>query len=318
MPENNDTTAYQRRFVRGAVLVAFLATALLTLPHFQAFLSGEQKGASLAEEAVAGAQKGNPFESVFIEAEGVFVYDTTTREVLFAKKPELQFPLASVTKVMTALVAREIAMGKHVVVTPESLAPEGDSGLLVGEEWGIKDLTDFTLTSSSNDGARALASVGSLTHKEDGYDAGEYFVSLMNKKAREIGMTQTFYVNESGLDVSDGVAGAYGSAKDMALLFTHVLNVAPDLMEATSYETIRVSSNQSVHSAKNTNTVTATIPGLLASKTGFTDLAGGNLVIAFDAGPMHPIVIAVLGSSVDGRFDDVKKLVEASLQVIQQ
>ena len=51
----------------------------------------------------------------------------------------------------------------------------------------------------------------------------------------------------------------------------------------------------------------------IASKTGFTDLAGGNLVIAFDAGLSHPIIISVLGSTQEGRFRDVEKLVTASL-----
>ena len=58
------------------------------------------------------------------------------------------------------------------------------------------------------------------------------------------------------------------------------------------------------------------VPGLLASKTGYTDLANGNLVIAFNVGPMHPVIVAVLGSSQEGRFTDVEKLVNASIAKI--
>ena len=54
------------------------------------------------------------------------------------------------------------------------------------------------------------------------------------------------------------------------------------------------------------------IAGVLASKTGYTTLAGGNLVVAFDAGLNHPVIVAVLGSSYNGRFSDVTTLIEAA------
>ena len=56
---------------------------------------------------------------------------------------------------------------------------------------------------------------------------------------------------------------------------------------------------------------------LIASKTGYTDLAGGNLVIAFDAGFNHPIIVSVLGSTIDGRFTDAEALVWAALAYLQ-
>ena len=66
------------------------------------------------------------------------------------------------------------------------------------------------------------------------------------------------------------------------------------------------------HEAFNTNELVGDIPNLLGSKTGFTDLAGGNLTIAFDAGFDRPIIITVLGSTREGRFDDVATLIAAS------
>jgi len=68
-----------------------------------------------------------------------------------------------------------------------------------------------------------------------------------------------------------------------------------------------------VHNAKNTNDSAESIPGLIGSKTGFTDLAGGNLVVAFEIEPGHVIVISVLGSDKEGRFQDVNKLYKATL-----
>ena len=72
------------------------------------------------------------------------------------------------------------------------------------------------------------------------------------------------------------------------------------------------------HDARNTNQDTLSIPWILASKTGYTDLAGGNLVIAFDAGMMQPYIIAVLGSSKDGRFSDVNKLYKATIDYLDR
>jgi len=67
------------------------------------------------------------------------------------------------------------------------------------------------------------------------------------------------------------------------------------------------------HTANNTNKALGEIPGLIAGKTGFTDLADGNLAIMFDAGVGHPVAVVVLHSSKDGRFEDVKRLVQFSL-----
>jgi len=140
----------------------------------------------------------------------------------------------------------------------------------------------------------------------------------MNVKTEEMGLLRTYFFNESGLDVSEEVSGSYGTAKDVAQLLAFAIEYKPALLEATSRDRFSVSSLDNIdHMATNTNPIVGSIPGLFASKTGFTDLAGGNLMIAFDAGIMRPIVIAILGSSIDGRFEDMEKLVQASLRAIR-
>jgi D-alanyl-D-alanine carboxypeptidase len=90
-----------------------------------------------------------------------------------------------------------------------------------------------------------------------------------------------------------------------------------DIIEPTRYPSFEVSSiDQIKHQASNTDILTHTIPGLIAGKTGYSDLAGGNLTIVFDAGIQHPVVVAVLGSTYEGRFDDVNALVKASIATI--
>src|SRR5581483_3055251 len=105
-------------------------------------------------------------------------------------------------------------------ITHDAIATEGDSGLKEGEKWNLKNLLDFSLVSSSNDGIRAVAlSLGALasanaTEKEIVDD----FVRLMNKKADELDLKDTYFWNETGLDETEYKGGAYGTAHDIAML----------------------------------------------------------------------------------------------------
>ena len=138
----------------------------------------------------------------------------------------------------------------------------------------------------------------------------------MNAKARKLGLAQTYYLNATGLDGSEQVSGGYGSARDVAFLLAYIIKNAPHAISATRYSSVAVVSSQASYTAKNTNSSLPQIPGLIASKTGFTTLAGGNLAVVFDAGFNHPIAVVVLGSTREGRFRDVQKLVAASFEAI--
>lgn len=257
----------------------------------------------------------NPFAQVELEAKSVIVWDVVNQRELFAKNPDLPLPLASLTKVMTAVTAKDLLPdNERVIITKEDLAPEGDSKLVVGDSWSAKDLRDFTLLTSSNDGALALAAVAEAT--ETNPEAKAKFIEEMNSTAAKIGLNNSKFFNEHGLDREADRGGAYGSAKDMASLFEYTLKNQPEILEATRYKNLVFESAEKKYIAENTNEIINDIPNVIASKTGFTDLAGGNLVVAFDAGLNRPIIISVLGSSEEGRFNDVQKLVAASLKYI--
>lgn len=263
----------------------------------------------------------NPFEGISLIADAAYVYDLRTNTVLYSKNADKRLPLASVTKVMTALVATEVAPLENTVVTvtDNALQAEGDSGLFRDERWSLKNLLDFSLTSSSNDGMRAVAlALGALNRLEAEPDEIRMdFVRLMNQKANELGMKNTYYFNETGLDETSHQGGAYGTAKDMTMLFAYILKNHPELFEATGKSEITTRSLDGyIHRAKNTDLIVDSIPGIKASKTGFTDIAGGNLVIAFDPEMGRPIIVSVLGSTGNDRFNDVMKLVEASMRAI--
>jgi len=128
-------------------------------------------------------------------------------------------------------------------------------------------------------------------------------------------LTQTYFINPTGLDTNKTISGGYGSARDAAKLLEYAVINMPDIIESTRHTAINFESLSDInHRATNTNSSIDTLPGLIASKTGYTDLAGGNLVIAFDAGINRPIIISVLGSTQSGRFEDIEKLVNASLK----
>ncbi len=263
----------------------------------------------------------NMFDNLKLKANAVYVYDFKNKKVVFEKNSTAQLPLASLTKLATALTAIELLpKDSEITIKKEFLAEEGDSGLLANESWKLKDLLDFSLVTSSNDGARSIASViGAFDLKTDDYNLGRKdFISKMNAKVQEIGLKQTYFINESGLDVSDTTSGGYGSAQDMGNLIGYIVSNEPDVIEATKYRTFNVDSDTKEHVAKNTNSNVSNIPGLILSKTGYTNLAGGNLAIAFDPTIGRPVVIVVLGSTIDGRFDDMDELVKATLEYVKQ
>lgn len=260
------------------------------------------------------------FQNIDITAKSAVVIDVINKTKIFSKNSSEPLPLASLTKVMTALVVSEILeKDENIKITREYLKPEGDSGLVVGDIWKAKDLRDFTLITSSNDGALALATLAEFKNKtEIGSSTKEEFIKEMNNKALKIGMVNSVFFNEHGLDKSMDRGGAYGSAEDVATLFEHVIKNYPEIIEATKYKNIELKSLEKKYNAENTNIFVNKIPNLIASKTGYTDLAGGNLVIAFDVGLNRPIIISVLGSTQEGRFEDALKLVNASIEYINK
>ncbi len=246
----------------------------------------------------------DPFNKLNLTAKAAVLYDPEKNEIIYAKNAYAPMPLASITKVMTALVASNLAGDNAgVTVSAEDLKTEGDSGLSRDEAWSLKNLIDFTLISSSNDGATSLAAAAGATN----------FIEEMNKEATDIGLTQTKFNNPTGLDLSPGVAGSTGSALDVARLIAYILKTKPELLAATSEKQAVITSESDLrHFAVNTNELAGRLPGLFASKTGFTDTAGGNLAVAVDVGLNQPVIAVVLGSTEEGRFADVEALINTA------
>jgi serine-type D-Ala-D-Ala carboxypeptidase (penicillin-binding protein 5/6) len=274
------------------------------------------------EEATYAALPYQPFANVHISAKAAIVQNINTGVILFEKNSYETLPLASLTKVVTALTATEILNEYHkevVQINWNDLQQEGDDSLIAGEHFTTRDLLDFVLVTSSNDGARAIASAaGAFLIGDETIQTPEgAFIARMNTVAQKVGMTETRFFNESGLDTDEAnrEAGAIGSARDIATLFDYVLNNTPALLEATRADAITVKSKEGhEHHLQNTNEIVGRLPNILGSKTGFTATAGGNLAVVIDPSLNDPIVIVVLGSSKEGRFKDVERLTTATLE----
>lgn len=250
-------------------------------------------------------------EDIKLVANSAYVWDVQGQRVLYSKNASETLPLASITKLMTALLTYELIERDGVAtVSMNAIKQEGSSGLSAGEKLRIDELTELALVSSSNDAAYELAaSVGDLLGNQD---PTSQFVQGMNIRAQELGLNTLHYDNMTGLDLSTSKPGAVGSAKDVTFLMEYVITNYPDILEPTKKSTTRVyNTTGAYHEVNNTNEIALKIPNLIGSKTGYTDLAGGNLTVAFDAGMNRPVIITVLGSTHDGRFSDVLKLVAA-------
>lgn len=247
----------------------------------------------------------NAYGGVTLIGKSAIVYDLATKEVLFERNAKAQLPLASLTKLLTMYAAADaLPMDAQVTITESALAADGESGFSAGESFAFADLARLALVSSSNDATQAIADATAARRAVSGQN-------LLASAASAIGLSQTYALNGTGLDESLSVSGAYGSAADIAKLAGALLEKAPRIARASTEPSFSIQSSMGVtHTLPNTNPDVIRIPNILLSKTGFTDLAGGNLVVVYDAGIGHPVAIVVLGSTRDGRFSDVEKLLE--------
>ncbi|HBM46033.1 MAG: Serine-type D-Ala-D-Ala carboxypeptidase [Parcubacteria group bacterium GW2011_GWF2_38_76] len=248
------------------------------------------------------------FEKLPIRAVSVAVYDTTTDKFIYTKNGNAQLPLASITKVMTSVSALRIA---------EKIDAER-AVKFSGNWWNLVDLMKYALVSSSNNGVTSIAEAVSRVDDENGGPVKNIdFVGEMNNIARELNLHTTYFLNETGLDVNKTLGGAYGSSKDIAKMFAYAIDKYPNVFTATKYPEIKIISMEGANmGSRNTNIDVEKMTTLIASKTGTTDLAGGNLVIAFDAGISHPIIISILGSTPEDRFKDAETLSLATIEYL--
>ncbi|MEK7093195.1 MAG: hypothetical protein AAB927_01805 [Patescibacteria group bacterium] len=319
IPQNDTQEALSRLSgLAGPATLLLLAIAAFVFVY--AYMGSVAKVPS-AETASAAAVT-NAFAGISLQAKSAVVVDLRTGKVLYRLDSGAQLPLASLTKVALVLAVRDAMPSDTIITIPYDTAPKGAAMRLgKGEKWQLGDVVNFTLISSSNEGANILAQAADDAIRARYPQAPQGGAALwrMNHLAQSIGLTHTYFLNVNGLDLSDTQSGAYGSAEDFAELFAYAASTSPESFSGTTRDGLLLTDEDgNTTSAFNTNEALGAIPGLIMGKTGYTDLAGGNLAVVFDVGLAHPVVAVVLGSTHDGRFVDMKRLVTAARAAVVQ
>lgn len=229
-----------------------------------------------------------------IQAKNFLVQTIAGASVLYEKNSQNRWPIASISKLMTAVVALEnINQSSVITITPEiSNETNGNSTLSTGSSYSANDLLKALLTISSNDAAFALAD-------SFGRDA---FVQKMNQKAKELSMSQTTYYEPSGLSYLN-----QSTAHDLFLLVSYIRQQYPIIFDITRQKTNTIRDKNTGKRTTLTNiNEFAGRKDFFGGKTGFIDQSEGNLVSLFNKDG-NMVFIAVLGSP--DRFGDTDKIV---------
>ncbi|MDP2946351.1 MAG: serine hydrolase [bacterium] len=227
-----------------------------------------------------------------LEAQAALAIKTDGSRVYYNKNIEMQRSVASLTKLMTAIIVLENYNLDEVIKIPLSaVRREGALGdLKPNESITVRSLLNIMLIDSSNDAAFALA------------EKRTDFVSLMNKKAKELGLANTHFSNPDGLDEP----GNYSSALDIEIFFSYLINKYPEALEILKTKNMVVYSadGKIEHRLENTNELLGKVDEVVAGKTGYTDEAGGSLILL----TKNNIITVVLGSP--DRFSESEKLIQ--------
>ncbi len=245
-----------------------------------------------------------------IKAKSAILMEAQTGEVLYQHNPDEQLPMASVTKIMTMVLALEALRDNKVsfedVVVGSYLAKSmGGTQIWLeeGEQMSFKDMLYAVAVGSANDCAVALAE-----YLGGSFDA---FVAIMNKRASELGLTNTNYVNPSGLDAPNH----YTSARDIAILSRYAVTL-PLFLELTStWEYwVRKGTPQEVW-LTTFNKMIKQYPGYDGIKTGYTSQAGYCLSSTAQRNGVRLLAVVLGANTRQDRDQSIKALLDYGFQL---
>lgn len=248
-----------------------------------------------------------------ITADSYLVGNLVTGKIYFEKDPTTVRPIASISKLFAALVAKK-RMNLNAIVTVASSSITGydatnsPSTIIPGESFGVGDILEGMLLVSSNDAATTLADNYANVTGDPNPDSRANFVSLMNATAAFIGMTNTSFKDPSGLS-----SGNVSSAEDLFKFARYLYSNGQDILALTKtpkYD-IATTTDHRAHTFVNIDPFVYDTH-YLGGKTGRTDAAGETMMSLFNipvGGISYPIAIIVLHSSQDTRQIDSSILV---------
>lgn len=279
--------------------IANFSSIVSPLPEF--FNSVFPKNASASDfwQPNTALESGATFSTTAVSA---LSYDISTNTLLYGKNMDSKLPIASLTKIMTAIIAlEELDIATHVTVSKKAAEiGESSMGLSEGEQLTVEDLLYGLILHSANDAAETIAETSSMGRQG--------FIHLMNRRAEEMGLSQTRFTNPSGLQ---GDGEQYSTVKELLVITRYALQ-NPDFTKiASTYQyDIPQTPNHKAFTLFNETNLLTTYPGVKGVKTGFTDEAGMCLVTYLDY-EGHQIIAILLNS--ENRRQEMKDLLDYSL-----
>ena len=223
-------------------------------------------------------------ENLYTSAVGGCVIEAESGRVLFEKNKDKKVPMASTTKIMTAITAIENCenLDEKFEISPKAVGVEGTSLYLrKGDVYSTRDLLYALMLISGNDASVAIAEHVAGSTSE--------FVTLMNELAKKIGANSTHFANTHGLDAD----GHYTTAYDLALITAYALNNDTFREIVSTKNTKITNSNGENRYLKNKNKLLFTLDGCIGVKTGFTNDAGRCLVSAIERNGMRLVCVVL-------------------------
>ena len=245
----------------------------------------------------------NTSEEPKINSRAAVIYDRKAQKIIWGKKENERRPMASTTKIMTAIVVLENANLSDTVTVSKKAGGTGGSrlGLKAGDKITVNNLLYGLLLVSGNDAAVALAEyVGGSV---------EGFAQMMNKKASELGLENTHFVTPHGLDMQEH----YTTAFELAKMADYALNIEK-FAQIVNTKNITISISGRSKNLTNTNELLGNLNGVNGVKTGFTNGANRCLVTSVNRDGMNIITVVLGADTKKDRTNDSVKLIEYAYQ----
>jgi len=224
---------------------------------------------------------------------------TQSGQILWSRDPDARRQIASITKIMTAILSIQMIDPDKKITIPQFTLEPGDStaGLRPGEVMTRHEILEALLIPSGNDAAIALAvsCKGSVPS----------FVEAMNKKAGELGMKNTHFVDPDG--VMD--TGPYSTATDIATMARYAMTL-PEFREVVGTKEVKVVTNIATHDYKTTNDLLLMYNGANGVKTGFTDAAGYSVATGASRKGIQLYAIVLGTNNLAVRFTEAAALLD--------
>ncbi|TSC91831.1 MAG: D-alanyl-D-alanine carboxypeptidase [Candidatus Berkelbacteria bacterium Licking1014_96] len=238
-------------------------------------------------------------------AESALAVDIDNRQILFAYNEKKSLPMASLTKMMTAIVALENLPNLDAVVTVSrnaALVEGSKMHLWIDEKITLKDLLYGLILKSGNDAAVAIEEYHDSIKKPQ----EKAFIEKMNDKAKTLGLKNTQFFDSSGIVENKSTALELSIILDYALRNKTFTQIA----STVQYNTKALNGSLE-HNMTTTNRLLRTRADTIAGKTGYSEAADYNFINAFRSPQNHRVVVVILGASDhDSRFDECNKIID--------